>query len=98
METIPGVLTISYDPRKEIYTLRFGPASVGDATGSAHNACQPDGRSCGKVRVNLTEAVQFLEKAGKPEPAALLARTRVDGGTSVQVNITRHQHGTLLAA
>ena len=98
METIPGMLTISYDPRKEVYTLRFGPVTAGDAHGSAHHACQPDGRSCGKVRVNLTEALQFLEKAGKPEPSALLARTRVDGGTSVQVNITRHQHGTLLAA
>ena len=72
METIPGMLTISYDPRKEVYTLRFGPAPAADAHGSAHHACQPDGRSCGKVRVNLTEAVQFLEKAGKPEPAALL--------------------------
>lgn len=98
METIPGMLTISYDPRKEVYTLRFGPAANGDAHGSAHKACLSDGRSCGKVRVNLTEAVQFLEKAGKPEPAALLAKTRVDGGTSVQVSITRNQHGTLLAA
>jgi hypothetical protein len=98
METISGSLTISYDPRKETYTLRFDAASSGDGHGSAHHACQPDGRSCGRVRVNLTDAVRFLEKAGKSDPIALLARTRVDGGTSVQVNITRHQHGSLLAA
>jgi len=98
METIPGMLTISYDPRKEVYTFRFGPGPAGDAHASAHHACQPDGRSCGKVRANLTEALQFLEKAGKPAPAELLTKTRVDGGVSVPVNITRQQHGTLLAA
>ncbi len=98
MDTISGSLTISYDPRKEIYTLRFNPAASGDARGSAHSACQSDGRSCGKVRVKLMEAEQFLQKAGKPDPAELLAKTRVDGGTSVQVAITRHQHGTLLEA
>lgn len=99
METITGSLAISYDPRKEVYTLRFGPISSGDTRGSvAHKACQPDGRSCGRVRVNLAEAVQFLEKAGKSNPAELLARTRVDGGASVQVNITRYQHSSLLEA
>ncbi len=98
METISGALTISYDSRKEIYTLRFDPATPGDAPGPAHTACQPDGRSCGRVRVNLTDAVRFLEKAGKSDPIALLARTRVDGGTSVRLNITRHQHNTLFAA
>ncbi len=98
METISGSLTISYDPRKEVYTLRFDPAPSGHTQGSAHNACQPDGRSCGRVRVNLTDAVRFLQKAGNPDPADLLARTRVDGGTSVRVNITRHQHGSLLEA
>jgi hypothetical protein len=98
MDTINGSLTISYDPRKEIYTLRFGPDSSGNGRGSAHSACQPDGRSCGKVRVNLTDAVQFLQKAGKVDPADLLGQTRVDGGTSVQVSITPHQHGALLEA
>jgi hypothetical protein len=98
METISGSLAISYDPRKEVYTLRFDPASSRDAHGSAHKACQPDGRSCGRVRVNLTDAVRFLQKAGNPDPTALLAKTRVDGGTSIQVNITRHQHGSLLEA
>lgn len=98
METIFGSLMISYDPRKETYTLRFDPVTSGDDQRSAHNACQPDGRSCGRVRVNLTDAVRFLEKAGKSDPTALLAKTRVDGGTSVQVNITRHQHGSLFAA
>jgi hypothetical protein len=98
MDTISGSLTISYDPRKEIYTLRFNPAESGTARGSTHSACLPDGRSCGKVRMNLMEAEHFLQKAGKPDPAELLAKTRVDGGTSVQVSITRHQHGTLLEA
>jgi hypothetical protein len=97
MDTINGSLGISYNPRKEIYTFRFGP-SAGDARGSAHRACQPDGRSCGKVRANLADAVQFLQTAGQSDPAALLAKTRVDGGTSVQVSITRKQHGDLLAA
>jgi hypothetical protein len=94
METISGSLAISYDPRKEIYTLRFGPGS--SAESSTHKACLSDGRSCGKVRVNLTDALQFLEKAGKSDATELLARTRIDGGTSVRVNITRHQHGTLV--
>lgn len=98
METISGSLAISYDPRKEIYTLRFGPVLSAESTASAHRACLSDGRSCGKVRVNLTEARQFLEKAGKSDASELLARTRVDGGTSVRVNITRHQHGTLVEA
>jgi hypothetical protein len=98
MDTINGSLTISYNSRKEIYTLSFGPASAGDARGSAHSACQPDGRSCGTVRVNLTDAEQFLQKAGKSNPAELLAKTRVEGGTSVPVSITRTQHGDLLAA
>jgi hypothetical protein len=98
METISGSLAISYDPRKEVYSLRFDPASSGAANGSAHNACQPDGHSCGRVRVNLTDAVRFLQKAGNSDPADLLAKTRVDGGTSVQVNITRHQHDSLLDA
>jgi len=98
METIFGSLTISYDPRKEIYTLRFGPGSSDDDRASAHSACQPDGRSCGKVRVNLAQAAQFLQQAGTPDPDELLARTRVDGGTSVHVSITQHQHGTLLEA
>jgi hypothetical protein len=98
MDTINGTLTVSYDPRKEIYTLRFGPDSSGNGRGAAHRACEPDGRSCGKVRLNLTDAMQFLQKAGKADPAALLAKTRVDGGTSVLVSITRHQHGALLEA
>ena len=95
METISGSLTMSYDPRKEIYTLRFGPGLSAESSGPKHGACLPDGRSCGKVRVNLAEALQFLEKAGKSDASELLARTRDDGGTSVRVNITRHQHGTL---
>ena len=98
MDTINGSVTISYNPKKEIYTFRFGPSSSGDAHGSAHSACQPDGRSCGKVRVNLADAVQFLRTAGKSDPAALLAKTRDEGGTSVQVSITRNQHGDLVAA
>jgi hypothetical protein len=98
MDTINGSLVISYDPRKEIYTFRFGPDSLGNGRGSAHSACQPDGRSCGKVRLKLTEAVQFLQKAGKADAADLLAKTRVDGGTLVQVSITRYQHGALLEA
>jgi len=98
METISGSLRISYDPRKETYTLRFDPVTSGDDQRSAHSACQPDGRSCGRVRVNLTNALLFLQKAGQSDPMALLAKTRVDGGTSVPVNITRHQHGSLLAA
>jgi hypothetical protein len=98
METISGSLAISYDPRKEIYTLRFGPALSADTPGSTHRACLSDGRSCGKVRVKLTEALRFLEKAGKSDAAELLARTRVDGGASVRVSITRHQHGTLVEA
>ena len=96
METISGSLAISYDPRKEIYTLRFGPGLSAETSGSTHRACLSDGRSCGKVRVNLTEARQFLEKAGKSDASELLDRTRVGGGTSVRVNITRHQHGTLV--
>jgi hypothetical protein len=99
MGTITGSVTISYNPKKEIYTFRFGPSSLaGDPRGSAHKACQPDGRSCGKVRVNLADAVQFLQTAGKSDPTALLAKTRIEGGTSVQVSITRNQHGNLLAA
>jgi hypothetical protein len=98
MDTINGALTITYNPRKEIYTLSFGPASSADARSSAHSACLPNGRSCGKVRVNLADAVQFLQTAGKPDPAELLAKTRIAGGTSVQVSITRNQHGALLAA
>ncbi len=98
MDTINGSVTISYNPKKEIYTFRFGPSLSGDARGSEHRACQPDGRSCGKLRVNLADAVQFLQTAGKSDPAALLAKTRVEGGTSVQVSITRNQHGDLLAA
>jgi hypothetical protein len=98
MQTISGSLRISYDPRKELYTLRFDPASPGDSRGSGHNACQPDGRSCGRVRMNLEDAVRFLQKAGKSEPADLLAKTRVDGGTLVPVNITHYQHGSLLEA
>ena len=98
MDNINGSLTISYDPRKEIYTLRFGPSLPTAGHGSAHAACQPDGRSCGKVRVNLMEAEQFLQKAGNSDPAELLAKARVNGGTSAQVSITRHQHGALLEA
>ena len=98
METISGSLKISYDPKRETYTLRFDPATSGDDQSSAHSACQPDGRSCGRVRVNLTDAVRFLQKAGQSDPMALLAKTRVDGGTSVQLNITPHQHGGLVAA
>jgi len=98
METITGSLAISYDPRKEIYTLRFGPGLSAESSKSAHKACLSDGRSCGRVRVNLTEAMDFLEKAGKSDASELLARTRDDGGTSVRVNITRHQHGTLVQA
>jgi hypothetical protein len=82
--------------RNELKCLR--ERGTGDDQESAHNACQPDGRSCGRVRVNLTDAVRFLEKAGKSDPIALLAKTQVDGGTSVQVNITRHQHGSLFVA
>jgi len=98
MDTINGSVIISYNPRKEIYTFRFGPSSSVNAHGSAHSACQPDGRSCGKVRVNLTDALHFLQTAGKSDATALLAKTRVEGGTSVQVSITRNQHGDLLAA
>jgi hypothetical protein len=98
MDTINGSVTISYNPKKEIYTFRFGPSSAGEPRGAAHSACQPDGRSCGKVRVNLADAVQFLQTAGKSDPTALLAKTRIEGGTSVQVSITRNQHGDLLAA
>lgn len=98
METISGFLRISYDPRKETYTLRFEPVTSGDQQKSAHRACQPDGRSCGRVRVNLADALQFLQKAGHSDPNALLAKTRVAGGASAQVNITRYQHGSLLAA
>jgi hypothetical protein len=97
METISGSIAISYNPGKEIYTLRFDPAS-GDANKSRHNACQPDGRSCGRVRLNLPEALQFLQKAGSADPTALLAKTRVSGGASIKANITRHQHGSLLGA
>jgi hypothetical protein len=98
METISGSLRISFDPRKETYTLRFDPVLSGADQGPAHYACQADGRSCGRVRLNLTDAVRFLEKAGKSHSTALLAKARVDGGTSVHVNITRHQHGILLEA
>ena len=97
METISGSLAISYDPRHEVYTLRFNPASSG-AGRSTHKACQADGRSCGRLRVSLAEAVQFLQKAGSSDPTALLAKTRLDGGTSVPVSITRYQHGSLLQA
>ncbi|GEM_PF-6591793 len=97
METISGSLAISYDSRNEMYTLRFNPASSG-ADQSTHKACQADGRSCGRLRVNLADAVQFLQKAGTSDPIALLAATRVQGGTSVPVSITRHQHGSLLRA
>jgi hypothetical protein len=95
METISGSLAISYDSRNEVYTLRFNPVSS-DTDRSTHKACQADGRSCGRLRVSLTEAVQFLQKAGNSNPTALLAKTRVDGGTSVPVSITRYQHGSLL--
>jgi hypothetical protein len=98
METISGSLAISYDPRNEAYTLRFNPALSSDAGRSTHKACQADGRSCGRVRVTLTGAVQFLQKAGISNPTALLAKTRVDGGTSVPASITRYQHGSLLRA
>jgi hypothetical protein len=96
METISGSIAISYNPGKEIYTLRFDPAA-GDAN-KRHKACQADGRSCGRVRLNLADALQFLQKAGSVDPAALLAKTRVSGGSSIKASITRHQHGSLFEA
>jgi hypothetical protein len=98
MQTISGSLTISYNPRKEVYSLRFDPASSSDSRGSAHHACQPDGRSCGKVRMNLADAMRFLQKAGNLKPADLLAKTRVVGGTSVAVKLTPYQHSSLIQA
>jgi hypothetical protein len=98
MQTIPGSLTISYDPRNEVYTLRFEPASADDSRRSAHRACQPDGRSCGRIKMKLADALQFLQKAGNSKPGDLLARTRVAGGTSAAVKITPYQHGSLLKA
>jgi hypothetical protein len=96
MDPISGSLTISYDPKKDIYTLRFMPGLSEDPEQSAHKACQPDGRSCGRIRAKFLDAVQFLQKASEQDAIALLAKTRVDGGTSVKVNITRYQHGTLI--
>jgi len=95
MESILGLLTITYDPRKEFYTLRFGPIS-GTTKSSKHTACLPDGRSCGRFKAKLEDATHFLEKAGIASPVPILAKARVDGGTAVQASITHSQHGALL--
>jgi len=41
---------------------------------------QPDGRSCGKVRMYQADAMPSLQKAGTLKPADLLARTLVVRG------------------